>query len=132
MLAELNLESAGWLIQTTGWKDQAGAWPHEGVDQAVAWTHASENCAMIQPEDSHSNEGESPRIDTRPEAVRGMEIASRIISACLTPVIPIALGYGLDTWMKWGPWASILGGLLAALIAWQLFRGLLASLNRNS
>jgi hypothetical protein len=80
------------------------------------------------------NPGEesNPREDTRPEAVRGMDVASRIISACLTPVLPIALGLGVDAWMKWGPWASIAGGILAVLIAWQLFRSLLASLNRNS
>lgn len=87
---------------------------------------------MILRDDTQAADDDASRRDTRPEAVRGMELASRIISACLTPAVPVALGFGLDAWMKWGPWGSILGGLFAVLIAWQLFRSLLASLNRNS
>lgn len=33
----------------------------------------------------------------------------------------VAVGYGLDRWMEWGPWGLIVGGMLGAGVGFYAF-----------
>lgn len=79
----------------------------------------------------NADPAEPPTRDTRPAQVRAMDLASRVISACLTPVLPPALGYWADR--SWGttPAFLIAGILFGAAAGFTQFSALLRSLNEE-
>lgn len=76
----------------------------------------------IQPNNESAS---TERVDDRPPQVWAMDLATRVISACMTPVLPPALGFWLDGNWGTGPWLLIAGlvfGLTAGIFQ---FRSLL-------
>lgn len=79
-----------------------------------------------------NRENQPPPGDDRPASVRAMGLANSVITACVSPVIPPAIGYWLDSRWGTGPWLLILGlvfGLSAGIVQ---FRSLLKQLARES
>lgn len=67
--------------------------------------------------------------DDRPPQIRAMGLATQVVSACLTPVLPPGLGYWLD--LRWGtaPWLLVAGIVFGGLAGIAQFRNLLKAIS---
>ncbi len=70
-------------------------------------------------------------VDDRPAGVRAMDLATRVLSACLTPVVPPAAGFWMDGVLGTAPWLLILGLLFGLVSGYYLFRSLLQFISRE-